>query len=70
VPSTAPLTTVPLLHAGDAAVGEYRCTGCGYGVAVSGQLPACPMCRAETWVPARWRPFSRLRPQRPAPFRR
>jgi hypothetical protein len=62
---TAPVTTVPFLRAGEPAAGEYTCTGCGYGVAVSGRLPACPMCRGEGWVAARWRPFTRLRPQRP-----
>jgi hypothetical protein len=35
------------LVAGAPAQGEFRCTGCGYGVTVYRQLPRCPMCGAE-----------------------
>jgi rubrerythrin len=35
------------LVAGAAAKGEYRCTGCGYGVTVYSRLPRCPMCGTE-----------------------
>ena len=48
-----------LLAAGHPAKGEFRCTGCGYGVAVHDELPDCPMCRGDLWEPAPWRPFSR-----------
>jgi hypothetical protein len=27
---------------------EFRCA-CGYGIVLSGALPACPMCKAELW---------------------
>ncbi len=30
---------------------EFRCTGCGYGIVVSGILPRCPMCRTSDWEP-------------------
>lgn len=40
------------LVAGTPATGEYRCTGCGYGVTVFTRLPRCPMCGAEdSWAP-------------------
>jgi rubrerythrin len=45
--------------AGDAAVGEFRCEECGYGVIVHRTLPPCPMCGGETWRQAPWSPFSR-----------
>ena len=51
-----------LLSAGAPAKGEFRCTGCGYGVAVHDVLPECPMCRGATWAFAEWRPFTRLAP--------
>jgi rubrerythrin len=35
--------------AGAAAQGEFRCVGCGYGVAVRTVLPQCPMCRGLAW---------------------
>ena len=41
------------------AVGEYHCSGCGYGVAVHSALPRCPMCSGTTWEPAAWSPFTR-----------
>jgi rubrerythrin len=39
------------LLAGARAKGEYRCTGCGYGVTIQTELPRCPMCGEETWEP-------------------
>ena len=44
---------------GDAAKGSYRCTDCGYGVAISATLPRCPMCGGESWEGAEWSPFGR-----------
>jgi hypothetical protein len=43
---------------GDRAAGEYRCSECGYGVAVNGILPRCPMCGGTSWERSRrlaWR---------------
>jgi rubrerythrin len=40
-----------ITRAGVAARGEFRCAECGYGVTVRRTLPACPMCRAESWQP-------------------
>ena len=49
------------LIAGAPAKGEYRCTGCGYGVTVYTQLPRCPMCGAEdSWEQLEWSPFGHL----------
>ncbi len=44
---------------GERAKGEYRCSVCGYGVAVWKELPRCPMCGGETWEQSDWSPFSR-----------
>jgi predicted Zn-ribbon and HTH transcriptional regulator len=41
------------LAAGDAAVGEFRCSECGYGVSVYRVLPRCPMCSGTSWEPSR-----------------
>jgi hypothetical protein len=38
---------------------DFRCSACGYGVALAGPPPPCPMCRATEWEPAPWRPFTR-----------
>jgi rubrerythrin len=46
---------------GERAKGAYRCTDCGYGVAVSAELPRCPMCGGEVWEEAAWSPFGRAR---------
>jgi rubrerythrin len=35
--------------AGDAGIGEYRCSVCGYGVIVQAVLPRCPMCGGTSW---------------------
>lgn len=48
---------VSFLAAGDPAVGEFRCSGCRYGVSVSRALPTCPMCGGVVWEaysPNRW----------------
>jgi hypothetical protein len=45
--------------AGQAAKGEFRCSGCGYGIAVVRELPACPMCGGTDWEESAWSPFSR-----------
>jgi rubredoxin len=50
---------VVFIHAGVAVVGEYHCSGCGYGVTVRGTLPTCPMCAATTWEQVAWSPFTR-----------
>jgi rubrerythrin len=50
---------VEFLPAGTAAVGEYHCSHCGYGVTVHAQLPQCPMCSGTTWEPHSWTPFTR-----------
>ena len=52
---------VDFVPAGVAAVGEYHCSGCGYGVTVHGTLPTCPMCSATMWEQAAWSPFTRAR---------
>lgn len=44
---------------GDAVKGEFRCSGCGYGVAVVQSLPVCPMCGGTAWEESAWSPFSR-----------
>jgi hypothetical protein len=46
-------------RAGGREKGEFRCVECGYGVVVSSELPACPMCHGDSWQPAPWRPFTR-----------
>lgn len=49
---------VEFLRAGAPATGEFRCSGCGYGVTVQAKLPLCPMCAGTTWEPAAWSPFT------------
>ena len=44
--------------AGVEASGEFRCSGCGYGVVVRSLLPVCPMCRGHVWEEPDWSPFS------------
>ena len=39
---------------------EYHCVACGYGIAVYGQPPSCPMCSEARWEHVEWRPFSQL----------
>jgi rubrerythrin len=52
---------VEFFTAGERVKGEYRCSECGYGVAVWSELPPCPMCGCETWEQTAWSPFSRAR---------
>ena len=40
---------VEFIRSGTAVDGEYRCSGCGYGVTLQAQLPHCPMCAGSTW---------------------
>lgn len=47
------------LVAGARAKGEYRCSGCGYGVTIHRALPRCPMCGCEEWEQLDWSPFGR-----------
>jgi rubrerythrin len=54
---------VEFLRAGQTAVGEYRCSGCGYGAVVRRELPPCPMCGGEVWEPSEWSPLTRARKQ-------
>ncbi len=52
---------VELATAGEAAVGEFRCAECGYGVIVQRELPACPMCGGTVWEQSPWSPLTRAR---------
>lgn len=52
---------VVFLSTGDRAKGEYRCSECGYGVAIHTELPRCPMCGGAVWEQSPWSPFSRDR---------
>jgi hypothetical protein len=36
-------------------VGDFRCSGCGYGIVSRGVLPTCPMCRGAAWEESPWR---------------
>ena len=47
--------------AGTHAKGQYRCTGCGYGVTVHDELPDCPMCAGTVWELSPWTPFGNAR---------
>lgn len=46
--------SVELRAAGEDASGEFRCSGCGYGVSVASTLPSCPMCGGGSWEPGPW----------------
>ena len=46
---------------GMSAKGEFRCSGCGYGVTVYRTLPVCPMCGGGEWEQSAWSPLSRAR---------
>jgi rubrerythrin len=48
-----------LLAAGVKVKGEYRCSGCGYGVTIYRELPSCPMCGSGAWEQLTWSPFTR-----------
>lgn len=58
---------VELHAAGERARGEFRCSGCGYGVAIASALPTCPMCGGASWERAPWAPFSRAESPFPRP---
>ena len=49
---------VAFLSTGMQAAGQYRCSGCGYGITLHGKLPICPMCSGESWEPTAWTPLS------------
>ena len=48
---------VAFAAAGEARVGEYHCSECGYGVIVQRLLPLCPMCGGTSWEPSPRRPY-------------
>lgn len=47
---------VPFYAMGESAKGAFKCSDCGYGVAISAALPRCPMCGGETWEESQWAP--------------
>jgi hypothetical protein len=58
--SAAPVDDAVRFDASGArAVGEFRCSECGYGIVSRGLLPDCPMCRGSNWAESPWRPFTR-----------
>jgi rubrerythrin len=54
-----PGDAVDFFAAGDQAKGEFRCSVCGYGVAIVATLPNCPMCGGEAWERGPGRTFTR-----------
>lgn len=50
---------VEFRETGESVKGAYRCTGCGYGVAVTSALPPCPMCGGAVWEESASSPFGR-----------
>jgi rubrerythrin len=53
---------VEFFATGDRVIGEFRCSECGYGVAVNRRaLPPCPMCGGTVWERSPWSPFTRAR---------
>ncbi len=38
---------------------EFHCSSCGYGIAVRGKLPLCPMCGGSDWEQVGSTPFGR-----------
>lgn len=46
---------------GSAALGEFRCADCGYGIVARRVLPACPMCRGKSWESPLTSPHGRFR---------
>jgi len=52
---------VDFYEAGTRAKGQYRCSGCGYGITVHDELPLCPMCAETVWEQAAWSPFLNAR---------
>jgi hypothetical protein len=47
--------------AGTQAKGQYRCSGCGYGITIHDELPDCPMCAGTVWELSPWSPFANAR---------
>jgi rubrerythrin len=45
---------VEFYAAGKPAVGEFRCSECGYGIVVQRLLPSCPMCGGAAWERPTW----------------
>ncbi len=43
---------IEFVRAGSTVSGEFHCSSCGYGIALYGSLPQCPMCAGTTWEPA------------------
>jgi hypothetical protein len=52
---------VSFWETGTSAKGEFHCADCSYGVIVTRELPACPMCGGTTWEESSWSPFARSR---------
>jgi hypothetical protein len=53
----------PVAFDGERAVlGDYRCSDCGYGAVLDGELPICPMCHAQSWELVGDGPIRRGRP--------
>ena len=52
---------VAFLGAGEQVAGEFRCSGCGYGVTVHRALPLCPMCGGSEWEHLPWSSYTRPR---------
>lgn len=59
VESTTGGAPIPAVASETAGGGEYRCSACGYGVAVRRPPAGCPMCRGAEWEAVAWRPFTR-----------
>jgi len=49
---------VEFFATGAKVTGQYRCSDCGYGVTIRGELPVCPMCAGESWEATPWSPLS------------
>jgi hypothetical protein len=45
--------------AGTAAVGDFHCAECGYGISARSLLPECPMCRGLEWEALSTSPYAR-----------
>jgi hypothetical protein len=54
---------------GQKGAGAYRCSDCGYGITIRGELPVCPMCSGERWEPTEPAPL-RTESRSPAGDRR
>ena len=46
---------------GSAAMGEFHCAECGYGIVSRRVLPACPMCHGRSWESPLTSPHPRVR---------